>query len=410
MQKLHFYKILLIVLLLSGALFAQGHRHGRDMPGGRKGMSAVALDGKIWLLGGSQNMHGELNSVAIYDPLTDAWQQEGPAFQYARDNATAQVYDGRIYIFGGRHDSEIVSAVEMFDANAGYWQTVSEMPAPRFGLTSVVVDSAIWLIGGSEQNSSSSQRVDIYYPASNRWEQGPSLATGRSSAMAALIQGTVYVFGGFYFGPVSGYEKYDPGAGAWQMAGSMPSPMAASGYAGDGSTMWLAGGMGSGGMTDQVLRFDGQSWTPTATLTRAKSECAAVVFDGRLYVFGGQAGHMMGGTVDNSVEIFELTTAVEKRDDSMPQQFALLAAYPNPFAVSTTIELKLPQQEMVDIQIYDLLGRSVGRLFQGQLSQGRHVFPWRANDMTGTRLPAGTYFVRLQGERFQVTQKIFIVD
>ena len=372
-------------------------------------MSAVTLDDKIWLLGGSEKMHNVLKSVAIYGPKTAQWEDDGPAFQHARENATAQVFDGRIYLFGGRSGNRITAEVEMFDPRAGHWQTVAEMPSPRFGLTSVGVDSSVWLIGGTLANNTSSPRVDVYYPASNRWELGAELTTGRSSVMAATLKGEVYVFGGFFFGPVASYERYDAALGQWQIAGEMLAPTAGSGYAADSVRMWLAGGMSSGGMTDRVMLFDGVDWTFTSPLSRAKSECAAAIYSDRLYVFGGQSGHIMGSPFERAVEIFDLATSVERRDEEMPQQYDLLAAYPNPFFLKTTIEVSLPLQDQVEILIYDLLGRQIGKLYSGVLPGGQQTFTWTAVDASGARLPTGAYFVRLQGERFQQTRKIFIL-
>ncbi len=412
MQKLHYHNILLTLFLLAaGTAGAQDWGHGHEMPRARKGLNAVLLDAKIWVMGGSRWMHDQLNTVDIYDPALDKWQNSGPAFQYARENSTAQVFNGRIYLFGGRSGNRIISQVEMFDPKAGYWQTVAVMPSPRFGLTSVIVDSAIWIIGGTLANNSPSSRVDVYYPQSNRWEElGADLSTGRSSAMAAIVKGKVYVFGGFFFGPLASYEKYDADLGQWQSAGDMPAPMAGSGYAADSAMMWLVGGTSSSGMTDKVMQFNGEAWTLASSLTRAKSECAAVFYNDKLYVFGGQSGHMMGGMIENEVEIFDIATSVKQPGPDVPEQFELLTAYPNPFTTQTTIEVSMPFHDAVEIWVYDILGRKVSQLYSGVMMKGKYPLAFKAADASGAQLPAGTYFVRLQGQRFQQTKKIFILN
>jgi N-acetylneuraminic acid mutarotase len=411
MQKLHYLKILIILLFVSfGHSVSQGWHHGQKMPGARKGMNAVVLGDEIWILGGSRKMHEVLSTVDVYDPVLDHWKDGGPDFQHARENATAQVFNGRIYLFGGRKGHQVVSHVEMFDPNAGHWLTVSEMPQPRFGLTSVLIDSSIWTIGGTLKNNSSSPRVDIYYPNSNRWERlEADLTIGRSSAMSAFVNGQVFVFGGFYFGPVSSYEKYDAEQGLWQTAGNMPTPAAGSGYAFENNSVWILGGMSNNGMTDNVIQFNSDlTWDYGAPLSKAKSEAAAVNYDDKLYIFGGQSNHNIGGMIDDGVEIYDIATAVEQREVKFPKKFEILTAYPNPFASQTTIQVSLPFNDNVNIWIFDILGRKVGQLYSGLLMPGKHSFNYWAIDDSGTRLSAGTYFVRYQGRSVQQTRKIII--
>ncbi len=65
-------------------------------------------------------------------------------------------------------------------------------------------------------------------------------------------------------------------------------------------------------------------------------------------------------------------------------------AQPNPFGNSTRLNLELPNDAAVTIDVYDVLGKNVGQIIHGQIEKGAHRFD------LGSGLDAGIYFVRLQ--------------
>eukprot|EP00756_Hemistasia_phaeocysticola_P061788 Hpha_TRINITY_DN5195_c0_g1::TRINITY_DN5195_c0_g1_i1::g.192934::m.192934/K10455/KLHL18; kelch-like protein 18 len=93
--------------------------------------AAVAFQGKLWVIGGSDG-HAALSSVECYSPKTGRWE-EGPPMFTCRSNATATVLSGRIYVTGGFCASEggPLSSVERYDPRLGCWTTVKSMPEKR---------------------------------------------------------------------------------------------------------------------------------------------------------------------------------------------------------------------------------------------------------------------------------------
>ncbi|MBC8466014.1 T9SS type A sorting domain-containing protein, partial [bacterium] len=100
-------------------------------------------------------------------------------------------------------------------------------------------------------------------------------------------------------------------------------------------------------------------------------------------------------TIDENVEI---------KDNSLPTEFALHSAYPNPFNATTTIGFSLPEQMQVSLQLFDLTGRLVETLIDDRLEAGRFDAVWNA-DMQA----AGVYFYRLQAGDFVQTRKLMLV-
>ncbi|MGO9481260.1 MAG: FlgD immunoglobulin-like domain containing protein [Candidatus Kryptoniota bacterium] len=72
----------------------------------------------------------------------------------------------------------------------------------------------------------------------------------------------------------------------------------------------------------------------------------------------------------------------------------LEAAYPNPSNPSTTIRYSLRENAQVTLIIYDILGRQVRTLVNGELGSGQHSTVWNGMDDHGTTAASGVYFVR----------------
>ena len=85
-------------------------------------------------------------------------------------------------------------------------------------------------------------------------------------------------------------------------------------------------------------------------------------------------------------------------------QFSLSPAYPNPFNPATKFNFTLPVAGEVSLSVYDISGRTVGRLINGRMNAGLHEIAF-----DGSGLSSGIYFTRLQTGDFHQTQKIVLV-
>jgi hypothetical protein len=74
-----------------------------------------------------------------------------------------------------------------------------------------------------------------------------------------------------------------------------------------------------------------------------------------------------------------------------PSSLSLAPAYPNPFSGSATITYSLPNQEHIALEVYDMLGRKVQTLYNGQRVPGKHTTRLDAGN-----LPTGVYQVVLK--------------
>jgi len=89
----------------------------------------------------------------------------------------------------------------------------------------------------------------------------------------------------------------------------------------------------------------------------------------------------------------------------VPSHYSLQQNYPNPFNPSTNIRFSLPQQSVVSLTVYDLLGKTVATLIDNQAySAGEYTFQFKATD-----LPTGIYFYQIRAGSFVKTRKLTII-
>ena len=96
--------------------------------------------------------------------------------------------------------------------------------------------------------------------------------------------------------------------------------------------------------------------------------------------------------------------SVNTAGPELPKEYTLYQNYPNPFNSSTTIEFDLPEATVVNLSIYDLLGRLVATPSVGKLVAGQHRVFWNASTM-----PSGVYFIRLSTPRSTQLKKALLV-
>ena len=104
-------------------------------------------------------------------------------------------------------------------------------------------------------------------------------------------------------------------------------------------------------------------------------------------------------------------TAIEGvADRGLPREFALEAAYPNPFNASVQIPFAVwPSNAPVEVTVYDVLGRTVRTLTSGPVAAGRHVLRWDGRDAAGEPVGNGAYLVQLRSGGRQDVGKVMLV-
>ena len=104
--------------------------------------------------------------------------------------------------------------------------------------------------------------------------------------------------------------------------------------------------------------------------------------------------------------LFSNVTDVKEDRNSIPKQSKLLQNYPNPFNGNTQIEYSLNRSSIVEIKIYDILGRYVKTLVNEKKEPGVYKVEWNAEDEYKRVQASGIYFVQMKTDAFMETKKI----
>jgi len=95
---------------------------------------------------------------------------------------------------------------------------------------------------------------------------------------------------------------------------------------------------------------------------------------------------------------------VAEGNSETPMHFSLSQNYPNPFNPSTTIEFGVPQAARISLKIYDIVGRELVTLADGEYRSGVYRAIWNAR-----ALPSGVYFYRLSAGEFVQQKRMVLV-
>ena len=95
--------------------------------------------------------------------------------------------------------------------------------------------------------------------------------------------------------------------------------------------------------------------------------------------------------------------------NTKPASFPILYNYPNPFNPVTHLRYNLPEDALVNITIYDMMGRQVSTLVSSQQTAGFKSVLWNATNDKGSPVSAGLYLYTIQAGQFRQTKKMVLL-
>ena len=110
------------------------------------------------------------------------------------------------------------------DPAADSWQQMAAMPTARHGHAAAVMDGKIYVSGGFTTSRELSDAFEAYDPVTNTWTTLASLSEVRADHASAAAHGKLYVFGGWASGDgLDLVEVYSPASNSWARAADLPS-------------------------------------------------------------------------------------------------------------------------------------------------------------------------------------------
>jgi hypothetical protein len=100
----------------------------------------------------------------------------------------------------------------------------------------------------------------------------------------------------------------------------------------------------------------------------------------------------------------KMLVEVEQGVGDLPDHFELSQNYPNPFNASTTISFSLPQDTVVKLEVFNLLGEHVATLVNERRAAGEHSITFNAADLS-----SGFYLYKMSAGDFVKMRKLVLI-
>jgi N-acetylneuraminic acid mutarotase len=212
----------------------------------------------------------------------------------ARQELATAALNGKVYVIGG-YDSNTISTdiVEVYDPVTNTWATAHPIP---FGLnhnSAAVAAGKLYSFGGF------STQAFVYNEANDSWSAVASMKRVHDATPAVgVFNDKIYVAGGA--GAMKQLEVYDPVTNTWKKLRSMKTGRNHCAGAFIAGKFYVVGGRGSRNAETAHEVYDPQTnkWTRRAPLPTGRSGIAVGAVNGELFVFGGETPMKVHGEVE----------------------------------------------------------------------------------------------------------------
>lgn len=289
----------------------------------------------------SVNAEGGPVELANYD----IFAQVG-AMAATTKTMTVQVSDGTLDLaFTATVDQPKVSAIEVTGPSSGgstppppsgdpsvfSWETKANAAIGRSEAQGAIVDGKVYVFGGFSSGWTTTARSDAYDIAANTWSRLPDMPEELTHAAVVVDGKTIWLVGGYvgdHPGPSTrNVWKFDTTTQTWTRGPALPAPRGAGGAAIVGRQLYFFSGTsrvaGSTADPDQAetwaLNLDGgTTWTAKAPMPNPRNHVAAAAVDGKVYAIGGQYNENESSGLQSDVHRYDPAANTWQKVASLP--------------------------------------------------------------------------------------------
>jgi N-acetylneuraminic acid mutarotase len=288
----------------------------------------------IYVIGGSGNTSpGNKKIVEAYDSSSNKWTTNIASLPVALNHAAADSYDGKIYVVGGYLDDRIpTNRLFIYDPSQNVWNEGASMPTARAALTAKFINGVLYAVGGANLDFKKLSTNEAYDPSTNTWSTKAPMPTARNHLSSAVVDGKLYAIGGRTSGPsgnLNANEAYDPSSDSWTSKASMPTARGGLASAAVNGNIYSFGGEASTFVFDTNEKYDTSTntWSTEAILPTARHGLTAVAFGSKIYVIGGglQATTSKPATGVNEIFQTQFQSPPPPPQDTEPPQITIVS-------------------------------------------------------------------------------------
>ena len=291
--------------------------------------TAIAVDGKLYLMGGRGN-----RPVEVYDPASNSWRVVGNT-PLEIHHFQPVVLGTKIYVIAAftccYPNEPSIADIHVFDTVTEQWSIIGTMPEARTrgAAAAVVWQGDIYVVGGNTagHNGGAVAWFDRYDPETETWQVLPDAPNARDHFAAVIVNGQLVAAGGratdqpnVFANTIAATDIYDFSTGVWRSGASIPNPRAGAVTAGAGSELVIAGGESSGRTeahdTTEAYDINLNQWRTLQPLSVARHSGGGAVLGTSWHVVAGNTA-TGGGAETNQHETLELGIAPDQDNDGL---------------------------------------------------------------------------------------------
>jgi len=165
--------------------------------------------------------------------------------------------------------------------------------------------------------------------------------------------------------------------------------------------------------TNIIVGMDDKGVFATTNLGATWTQITAPEFSGDYMINGVFLNKDFGYVFTQNSRVLrfknQATSIRDQYANKVPAEFHLFQNYPNPFNPTTQISFLMPRSAEVKVVIYDMLGRKIRTVFEGQKGVGLHTVTWDGKNEFGIDVASGTYIYNLVGKDVNISRRMQFV-
>ncbi|CAN2249721.1 Kelch repeat-containing protein [Bacillus vallismortis] len=188
----------------------------------------------------------------------------------------------------------LFQSLQTVSAETVEWKERADLPEPRVGASSGVVDGKIYVIGGGTVKPGTyGNQTFVYDPKTNEWTRKADMPTARGGAATVTVDGKIYVMGGMSNdGVVKTVEVYDPKKDTWEKSDDLPFENKVPAYRiyaeAIGKKIYVVAYENSRYATTYSYDLETKKWEKKQKLDYEVTGASTAVIDNKLYILGGR--------------------------------------------------------------------------------------------------------------------------